>query len=246
MDSAKALRLVQGLLAKAESTHSPHEADALVAKAQALMLEHSIDEMQARQRGETGEKPVVVEFEYSGSDSNDVGKVQVLMAACKGAGVRVVFMTNRRYEHQRAGRVRADGTPVGVASQWCWIAGYPNDVTRAQMLYTSLLLQGIGFMKDDLPARRPSRMTTAYLAAYGARVHQRFTERLEEAAGEGQYGLMVLRDEEVDKAVQERIGSTRSLAVRGRRDALSSLMGAEAGSRADLGDRRINETRRLT
>lgn len=246
MDSQKALRLVQGLLAKAESTHSQHEADALVAKAQALMLEHSIDEMQARQRGETGERPVVVEFEYSTSDTNAAGKVQVLMAACLGAGVKVVDGYNRRHQHR--GRVRADGSRVGTSAQFAFLAGYENDVVRAQMLFASLMAQAARFARDDIGTNRSSRMFTSYLAAFGARVRQRFEERLAADAptGSQEYGLVVVRDEAVQEAMAERVGETREVTVRLRTDLLSSMLGAEAGSRADIGDRRISETRRLT
>lgn len=134
MDSEKALRLVRGLLAKAESTHSQAEAESLVAKARQLMAEHSIGEQAARERGQTGERPVIVEWEFSGSDTNASGKSVLLGVAGRATGVRVVLMHNGRYSN--LGKRGDDGEPVGVASQWCFLGGFENDVARAKILCT--------------------------------------------------------------------------------------------------------------
>lgn len=235
MDSEKALRLVRGLLAKAESTHSQAEAESLVAKARQLMEEHSIGEQAARERGATGEQPVLVEWEYSGSDSNASGKGVLLNVAAIATGVKMIDFPNRRYSN--LGRRGDDGKPCGVASQWCWLGGYENDVQRAKLLYASLLVQAALFAREDLGPRPSSRLFTAFLLGFANRVGQRFKDR--EPAPAASTALVVRRDEAVALAVAARFPELRQTRVRGGRDYFGQMAGRAAGDRADLGDRRL-------
>jgi hypothetical protein len=235
MDNERALRIVRGLLAKAESTDSKHEAESLVAKAQELMAEHSIDEQAARERGRTGERPVIVEWEYSTSDSNASGKGQLLIRVALALGVQMVDFNNARYSN--LGRVGADGRPVGTASQWCWLIGFENDVARVQLLYASLLVQAALFAREDLGPRPSSRLFTAYLIGFAGRIGQRFEERL--PAPDASTALVVHRDAAVNAAMRERFPKLKTTASRGGRDYFGRALGHAAGDRADIGDRRL-------
>jgi hypothetical protein len=115
---------ISALLAKAESTDSEHEREALMAKAQELAARHSIDlALAAARDGRTDQQPVVERIVFDGDHSNRNLKkhlVLLMSAVARANDVRMDVLN------------RADGVVL---------YGYPSDVRMAQAIWASLALQ---------------------------------------------------------------------------------------------------------
>lgn len=127
------LAVIRGLLAKAERTDNDHEAEAFRAKAYDLIAKYGIDE---------------AELAMSDPDLNIVGdakiemhapfaqeKVSLFMAVAAPMGVRAV----QRKEWRDGKFYRASQSDRQVV--FLHVFGTRGDLERAQLLYTSLLLQ---------------------------------------------------------------------------------------------------------
>lgn len=229
---------IAALLAKADSTDSEPEAAAFYAKAQELMLRYSIDAQALREaQGRRGasEKPVLVKFEYSSNDSNAFGKRHLMNQAAKASGVRMVNEANSRYSN-----VGRPGNS-GVASQWCSLVGFKEDIELAKILYVNLLVQGARFGSTDFKGlgmrSGKSRFMTGYLVGFATRVGQRLAESKIQVESTGM-ALIVRRDDEVKDAVNELIGRTKA-GHSSRVDAMGNRLGRQAGDRADIGNARV-------
>ena len=115
---------ISALLAKAESTDSEHEREALMAKAQQLAARHSIDlALAADREGRTDQQPVVERIVFDGDHRNRNLKkhlVLLMSAVARANDVRMDVLN------------RADGVVL---------YGYPSDVRMAQAIWASLALQ---------------------------------------------------------------------------------------------------------
>ena len=114
----RTLAKVRALLAKAESTTFPAEAEALSAKAQELMTRYRIDGVQLAGEGDPGPsgRRVWIDQPYIGP------KVALLRAVA------------------RANSCRA----IEIGSDGCvHLVGHARDLEAVELLFTSLLLQGI-------------------------------------------------------------------------------------------------------
>lgn len=162
-ENSKTLTRIRGLLAKAESTDFPAEAESLTAKAQDLMARYAIDE--ALLAGESG----------SGVD------VQ---------GVRVLI--EQPYALQKAGLLDAIGRANRCRAVWSDFAscvslvGVPTDLAQVEMLFTSTLVQATRAMtragEGSYEADRSTAFRRAFLSAYAVRIGQRLTESTEQVA----------------------------------------------------------------
>ena len=117
----KILGRVQALLAKAESTEFPEEAEALFAKAQELITRHSIDEVLARTR--------------SSSDKPELRRLQMEApyASAKFTLISAVGRAN-------------DITVVGNQNYLVTMIGFRTDLDAVEMLFASLVIQATGAM----------------------------------------------------------------------------------------------------
>lgn len=166
------LERVRALLAKAESTEFPEEAEALTARAQGLMARHSIDEAlvavaAARQSGkarpgtEASGRRLFVDSPY------EAAKAILLDVIAKANRCRAVW-------HKQ----------LGLSS----VVGFPSDLNAVELLFTSLLVQATtamlaaGARQDAAGRSRTRSFRQSFLAAYA----QRIGERLAEAAGEAE------------------------------------------------------------
>ncbi len=149
------LHKVRSLLAKAESTTFPDEAEALTAKAQELMDRHAIEAaMVAAATGGSAApegRKVTIESPYARE------KFLLLSATARANRSRAVFA-----QHE------------GVAT----VVGYPDDQETIELLYTSLLLQATSAMlhRGDRAATRTRRYRQSFLVAFSTRVGQRLAE----------------------------------------------------------------------
>ena len=184
---AGVLHKVRSLLAKAESTSFPDEAEALSAKAQQLMERHAIDRAMlgeasgARPEGRT----LLVESPYARP------KFQLLTELAKANRCRAVLDT-------------ADNVAT--------VVGFPDDQATVELLYTSLLVQGTrAMLRAGTSQRTRSRaFRQAFLVAYASRIGQRLRQAsaatVSEAVRDHGEGLLpVLRSREV--AVEDELAS---------------------------------------
>jgi hypothetical protein len=151
---------VRALLAKAESTNYPEEAEAYTAKAQELMARHSID--YALLSAEVGNHDKPVGRRIGVDNPYEAPKVLLLDAVASANHCRTVW---------------------SKAFGFVTVMGFPSDLAAVEMLFTSLLVQGTSAMLRAGTRRdRSGRSTTrsfrqSFLTAYA----QRIGERLEAA-----------------------------------------------------------------
>ena len=218
----KIVSRVQALLAKAESTTFPEEAEALVAKAQELMARYAIDAAVAQQRRAAGARPELrtlrIEAPYI------TAKASLLASIAHANGVRLVY--NR----------------TGGAS----LIGFAEDIETVEVLFASLLVQATGAMLRA-PAEevrgQAKAFRHAFLLAFAHRIGQRLSEAraviVEEVAAEGGASLVPLfaaRAEAIDELVAQEFPRLRS-----PKHSISHTGGYGAGraaaNRADIGNR---------
>jgi hypothetical protein len=146
------LHKVRSLLAKAESTTFPDEAEALTAKAQQLMDRHAIDRALLADAGGDPGRPegrtLLVEAPYARP------KFGLLSEVARANRCRAVWNTRSR-----------------VAT----VIGFPEDQATVELLYTSLLVQATRAMlaSGTEAATRTRGYRHAFLTSYGHRIGQR-------------------------------------------------------------------------
>jgi Protein of unknown function (DUF2786) len=166
------LERVRALLAKAESTEFPEEAEALTARAQGLMARHSIDEALlaatvARQSGKAGPGSEASGCRLFVDSPYEAAKAILLDVIAKANRCRAVW-------HKQ----------LGLSS----VVGFPSDLNAVELLFTSLLVQATttmlaaGARQDAAGRSRTRSFRQSFLAAYA----QRIGERLAEASGEAE------------------------------------------------------------
>jgi hypothetical protein len=171
------LAKVRALLAKAESTTFPEEAEALTAKAQELMARHAIDDAMVDASAGTADAPIGVRLQV---DAPYASPKSLLLA-----------------EVASANRCRAVWSgELGFTT----VFGFESDVDFVEVLYTSLLVQATramaaaGSVSDRYGRSRTRSFRTSFLVAYASRIGQRLREA--EAAGraeaEESYGAALL------------------------------------------------------
>jgi len=225
------LHKVRSLLAKAESTTYPDEAEALTAKAQQLMDRHAIDR--------------AVLADGAGGGGAPVGRT----VAVEAPYVRPKFQLLS--ELARANRCRA---VLDTRSDVATVVGFPDDQATVELLYTSLLVQATASMlRGGRSARTRSRAyRQAFLLAFAGRIGQRLQEAaaatVREAArdhGESLLPVLHRREVAVDDAVAEAFPRLRSMRVTAS-DPVGFAAGHAAADRARLGGEEVaGRVRRL-
>lgn len=167
------LARIRALLAKAESTEYPEEAEALTAKAQQLMAQHSIDEALLAAAGADRDTPAAVRI---GVDNPYEGPKTMLLDAVAAANrCRVVWAKEFGF---------------------CTVIGFDGDLDGVELLYTSLLVQAThalnkaGSGKDS----RSKAFRQSFLVAYAARIRERLTAATERATSDAAAGRHLRED----------------------------------------------------
>ncbi len=211
------LNRVNALLAKADSTEFPEEAEALMTKAQALMARHAIDDAMLAAAGH--DPAVTPETEV------------VIIAAPYATAKATLLSTVASANHCRCVR-----SSVGAGAQRCVVVGHPGDLANVRTLFTALSLHAARtMMTATVPAHdTPRRFRHAFLLAFTGRIGERLrmaAERAEQdASAEGGNGVaLVLADREaaVDRAFHEAFPHVRNARV-----SSSSYAGARSGRAA--------------
>lgn len=230
------LRRVQALLAKAESTEFPAEAETLLAKAQELMARHAIDEaMLQSATGATRDDVVTT-----------VGVVETPYASSKAALLgRVAAANHCRMVIQGGGR----------GARTCVLVGHSSDIESVKTLYSALSLHATRTMlAATIPANdAPRRFRHAFLLAFAWRIGERLREAAQAAESDadsemGRPGArsvaLVLRDraEAVDQVLAQQFPHLRTV-----RPSVSSGAGLASGraaaETAALGHRPVDGSR---
>jgi hypothetical protein len=227
-DDARVLRRIRALLAKAESTEYPDEAEALTAKAQELMTRHAVDTVLldagagAPPRADVATRRVHVDDPYVRA------KMQLLGTVADANGVRLVWYQS-----------------LGIAN----LVGVAADLDAVELLFTSLLLQvgqALGAAEWAAGRRSASRsFRRAFLLGYAGRIGERLTSARERAtrAAVAEQGVDLLpvlrsRQEAIDDAFTELFPRVRSTRSRSSMDAGGWWAGRTAAESADVGSRR--------
>ena len=228
--AARLLRRIRGLLAKAESTEFPDEAEALTAKAQELMSRHSVDVALLDAGPATPARAPVGTRRVHVDDPYVRAKIQLLAAIADANGVRLVWYQG-----------------LGIAN----LVGVPADVDTVELLFTSLLLQvaqALTAAEGTAGRRSASRsFRRAFLLGYAGRIGERLRAARERgtAAAAAERGVDLLpvlrsRQEAVDDAFTELFPRVRSTRSRSATDPSGWYAGRAAAETANVGSRRAS------
>lgn len=217
---SRMLTRIRALLAKAEATGFPEEAEALSAKAQELMARHSIDEALLAARTHAKDAPgacrIGVDPPY------ETAKAVLLDAVSKANRCRAVW-----------------NEALGFST----VVGFEPDLEAVELLYTSLLVQATAAMtKAEAAQRAGGRKRTksfrqSFLAAYAHRIGDRLAEAAEGqvTAGEGELlPVLAARDVAVADEAERMFPATVTTRLRGVNDAAGWEEGAAAADRAQV------------
>ena len=189
----RVLGRIRALLAKAESTTFPAEAETFTAGAQALMARHSIDHAllaaldQSSSEEPTGRR-IGIDNPYEGP------KAMLLGVVAEANRCRTVWS-------------RELGFSTAI--------GFPADLDAVELLFTSLLVQATtammqaGSRTDGYGRSRTRSFRQSFLTAYASRIGQRLaeatgtqtTKAATEPAGRNLLPVLAARSEAVDEAV---------------------------------------------
>ncbi len=183
----KVLARVRSLLAKAESSEFPEEAEALSGKAQELVSRYALEHL--LQRAEAHEGPAVVSSRRIWLDAPYVLPKSMLVGAVAAAN--------------RAKAVSSES--LGFVS----VVGEPADLDAVELLVTSLLVQANAAMlahgrKLTRDGSRTAAFRRSFLIAYAGRIGERLTavsQQAEAATGHGTELVPLLREQ--SQRVQE-------------------------------------------
>ncbi|MGW7229313.1 DUF2786 domain-containing protein [Streptomyces cyaneofuscatus] len=234
-DEPRMLTRIRALLAKAEATGFPEEAEALTAKAQELMARHSIDEALIAARGHSAETPgacrIGVEPPYESA------KAILLDAVASANRCQAVWNGD-----------------LGFST----VVGFEPDLEAVELLFTSLLVQGTAAMtRAEAGQRASGRKRTktfrqSFLMAYAQRLGSRLADTTERATAaadtetgggtsEGAADLLPVlaaRDVAVTETAERMFPRTTTTRVRGATDLDGWNHGTEAADRARVGGSR--------
>ncbi|PKV87027.1 DUF2786 domain-containing protein [Streptomyces sp. TLI_146] len=220
----KTLTRIRALLAKAEATEFPQEAEALSAKAQELMALHSIDEAVLAAGGQRGDAPgacrIGVDAPY------ETAKAILLDAVASANHCRAVW-----------------NGEFGFST----VVGFEADLEAVELLYTSLLVQGTAAMtRAEALQRAGGRKRTktfrqSFLLAYANRLGDLLSataREVESTASPDLLPVLATRAVAVAGRAEEMFPRTVRTRVRGATDAAGWESGTTAANRAHHGPAR--------
>ncbi|MET7678947.1 DUF2786 domain-containing protein [Streptomyces sp. NPDC005423] len=214
---SRMLTRIRALLAKAEATGFPEEAEALSAKAQELMARHSVDEALLAARTPAKDAPgacrIGVEPPY------EQAKAVLLDAVASANHCRAVWNDD-----------------LGFST----VVGFEADLEAVELLYTSLLVQATTAMtKAEAAQRAGGRKRTktfrqSFLAAYAHRVGARLTVAAETQVTDDLLPVLATREVAVTGRLEAMFPETTTTRLRGVSDETGWAEGTEAADRAQV------------
>ncbi|MBO1333823.1 DUF2786 domain-containing protein [Streptomyces sp. VRA16 Mangrove soil] len=216
----RTLARIRALLAKAEATGYPPEAEALTAKAQELMARHSVDEAVLASRTHAKDTPAACRI---GVDAPyETAKAVLLDAVATANRCRAVW-----------------NSAFGFST----VVGFEADLEVVELLYTSLLVQADAAMtRAEAEQRAGGRKRTktfrqSFLAAYAHRIGDRLAAVADQVvSGEGELlPVLAARDVAVAGRAEEMFPQTVTTRMRGVTDGAGWDEGGAAADRARIG-----------
>ncbi|MGW9398125.1 DUF2786 domain-containing protein [Streptomyces sp. NPDC055642] len=217
---SRMLGRIRALLAKAEATGFPDEAEALSAKAQELMARHSVDEALLAAREPSAETPgacrIGVEPPY------EQAKAVLLDAVAVANRCRAVW-----------------NEPLGFST----VVGFASDLEAVELLYTSLLVQATTAMTGAEAAqraggrKRTKTFRQSFLAAYAHRVGTRLAAAAETRVSDDLLPVLASRAVAVADRADRLFPETTTTRLRGVHDAAGWEQGSRAADDAQVGTR---------
>ncbi|MEU6007332.1 DUF2786 domain-containing protein [Streptomyces sp. NPDC047453] len=217
---SRMLTRIRALLAKAEATGYPEEAEALSAKAQELMARHSVDEALLAARAPSPDAPgacrIGVEPPY------EQAKAVLLDAVATANRCRAVW---------------------NEALAFSTVVGFEADLEAVELLYASLLVQATTAMtRAEAAQRAGGRKRTktfrqSFLAAYAHRAGARLEAAAETQVTADLLPVLASRDIAVTDRVDRLFPETTTTRLRGVSDTAGWREGARAADRAQVKSR---------
>ncbi|MCS0638996.1 DUF2786 domain-containing protein [Streptomyces sp. LP05-1] len=216
----RTLARVRALLAKAEATGYPEEAEALTAKAQELMARYSLDEAALAAGAPRPDEPAAIRIGVE--PPYETSKAILLDAVARANHCRAVW-------HEAYG--------------FSVVVGFAPDLERAELLHASLLVQGMAALaRAEAEQRAGGRRRTktfrqSFLLAYADRLGARLTATADRVTATEPTLLPVLaaRDVAVGTRADRMFPETTTTRVRGAQDAAGWHHGTTAADRAATG-----------
>ncbi|WP_436955917.1 DUF2786 domain-containing protein [Streptomyces sp. SudanB182_2057] len=215
--ASRMLSRIRALLAKAEATGYPEEAEALSAKAQELMARHSVDEALLAAEAPAPDAPgacrIGVEPPY------EQAKAVLLDAVATANHCRAVW-----------------NEPLGFST----VVGFEADLEAVELLYTSLLVQATHAMtRAEAAQRAGGRKRTktfrqSFLAAYAHRVGDRLAAAAETQVTQDLLPVLATRAIAVTGRLETMFPQTTTTRLRGVSDAAGWTEGARAADQAQV------------
>ncbi|WP_089099939.1 DUF2786 domain-containing protein [Streptomyces hyaluromycini] len=219
---SRMLTRIRALLAKAEATGYPEEAEALSAKAQELMARHSVDEALLAAGAPAPDAPgacrIGVEPPY------EQAKAVLLDAVATANHCRAVW-----------------NEPLAFST----VVGFEADLEAVELLHTSLLVQATHAMaKAEAAQRAGGRKRTktfrqSFLAAYAHRVGDRLRAAARSAVAETEtpqalLPVLATRELAVTDRMQQMFPDTTTTRLRGVTDEAGWTEGTRAADQAQV------------
>ncbi|NUP22386.1 MAG: DUF2786 domain-containing protein [Streptomyces sp.] len=218
---SRMLTRIRALLAKAEATGFPEEAEALTAKAQELMARHSVDEALLDARAPSHDTPgacrIGVEPPY------EQAKAVLLDAVASANHCRAVW---------------------NEAFGFSTVVGFEADLEVVELLHTSLLVQAQTAMtRAEAAQRAGGRKRTktfrqSFLAAYAHRIGAHLTAAARTPVTQDLLPVLATREVAVTDRLDRMFPETTTTRLRGVTDEAGWVEGAEAADRAQVRPRR--------
>jgi hypothetical protein len=222
---SRALARIRALLAKAEATGYPEEAEALSAKAQELMARHSVDEALLAAHAPSPDTPGACRIGVG--PPYEQAKAVLLDAVSDANHCRAVW-----------------NEPFGFST----VVGFEADLEAVELLYTSLLVQAEAAMtKAEAGQRAGGRKRTksfrqSFLAAYAHRAGTRLRAAAEAATGAAADAdllpVLASREVAVTDRMERMFPETTTTRLRGAADAAGWTEGTRAADAARVGRHR--------
>ncbi|OIJ65820.1 DUF2786 domain-containing protein [Streptomyces mangrovisoli] len=218
---SRMLTRIRALLAKAEATGFPEEAEALTAKAQELMARHSVDDALLAAGAPAGDAPgacrIGVEPPY------EQAKAVLLNAVADANHCRAVW-----------------NEPFGFAT----VVGFEADLEVVELLHASLLVQSEHAMTTAEAAqraggrKRTKTFRQSFLAAYAHRVGDRLAVAARTQVPGDLLPVLATREVAVTDRLDRMFPETTTTRLRGVTDEAGWTEGARAADRAQVRSRR--------
>lgn len=219
---SRMLGRIRALLAKAEATGFPQEAEALSAKAQELMARHSIDDALLAIRTHAP-KDVPGAWRIGVEPPYEQAKAVLLDAVATANHCRAVW-----------------NEPFAFST----VVGFEADLEVVELLHTSLLVQAQTAMtRAEAAERAGGRKRTkafrqSFLAAYAHRIGTRLAEAAQTQVTQDLLPVLASREVAVADRLDSMFPETTTTRLRGVSDEAGWVKGSEAADRAQVAPRR--------